>query len=194
MERADNLEEVILEARAMDDFFRVCSLTGMNPILSVHSSGFGASWATGFSIIKALAKKWGVLHKLGIKSGSDDVQSAARSVFGKEIGCYIWLNGASHTPYSPFTHFKTCGFIDESATDLTGCEYNLVAEYFYSQTKETGTYYSETIAQIAEMLEKGFKISVWESSSISGEEMVRLIGIGVTEFTVDNHISMGLDW
>lgn len=183
-----------LHVPTLDEYFRVCSLTGMNPIMSVHSSGFGMSWADGFAEIKRLAKKWNVLHKLGIKSGNGNIQSAARNVFGTNIDCYIFLSGQSHAPYDQLTIAKEAGFVDSSATDLSECEYKLVSEYFYTQTVPGATYYTETMASIATELARGFAISVAETDKISGAEMNRLIDAGVTEFTVDSHISMGLDW
>jgi hypothetical protein len=185
----------ILHVPTLEDYFRVCSLTGMNPILSVHGSGFGTSFADGFAAIKALAKKWNVLNKLGIKSGDSSIQSTARSVFDKDIDCYIFISGTSHAPYSQLGIAKAAGFVDSSATDLSECEYKLISEYFYSQTIGGATYYTETMASIAEGIQQGFLISVATTSpGISGPEMKRLIGVGVTEFTVDRHISMGLDW
>ena len=181
----------------LDDYFRICSLTGMAPILSVHSSGLGLTYAAGFAIIRAMAEKWNVLNKLGIKSGDWHVQSAAREVFGTDIDCYIFINGSTHEPNDNLTIAKNAGFVGSSATDLTGCEYKLIAEYYYSQTVSGATYYTGTIAAMAADYQAGFKLSV-ASTGVSGEsgaEMKRLITENhVTEFTVDNHISMGLDW
>ena len=146
-----------------------------------------------FSAIRALAKKWNVLQGIGIKSGNPNIFSCARGVFGTDAR-YIWINGQSHAPYNVFTQMKNAGFIDENATDLSGCAYDLASEYFYAQTISGATYYAETMAQIADLLAKGFKISVAETDAISGPEMERLIAAGVTEFTVDSFISMGLDW
>ena len=194
----------LLHIATLDDYFRVCSLTGMNPIFSLHSSAFGPSswgsvstkahWVTGFQKIRSLAVKWNVLDKIGIKAGSDTVMKAALEVFGNDIDCYIWLSGQSHDPYNIFSLSKSVGFVDSDATDLTGCEYTLKSEYFYTQTVEGASHYSATMTQIADLLSKGYIISVAETDAISGEEMRRLIGVGVTEFTVDSHISMGLYW
>lgn len=187
----------ILHVPTLEQYFRVCSLTGMTPILSIHSSPEGmfkdAEGTRHFSAIRALAKKWNVLQGIGIKSGNPNIFSCARGVFGTDAR-YIWINGQSHAPYNVFTQMKNAGFIDENATDLSGCAYDLASEYFYAQTISGATYYAETMAQIADLLAKGFKISVAETDAISGPEMERLIAAGVTEFTVDSFISMGLDW
>lgn len=186
----------ILHVPTLEDYFRVCSLTGMHPILSVHSSGFGGiSTQNNFEIIKNLAKKWRVLDKLSIKSGNTSIQSDARNVFGTDIDSYIFLSGQTHAPYNQLNIAKSCGFVEQDATDLSNCQYRLVSEYFYAQTVDTGTYYTETLASISECSSQGFIISIAETGNgISGPEMERLINLGVTEFTVDGHISMGLYW
>lgn len=185
----------ILHVPTIEEYFRVCSLTGMKPIFSIHPASMfkGSTGTAHFNTLKSLARKWGVLKGIGIKSGDDDVMSCAKSVFGTDAR-YIWISGQSHDPYGIWSLCKSVGFVAQDATDLTGCEYDLTSEYFYTQTIEGADHYTATMAQIADLYAKGFKISVAETDAISGAEMVRLIGIGVTEFTVDSHISMGLDW
>lgn len=184
----------VMHVPTLEDYFRCCSLTGMSPILSIHSASFGIGWNEGFAAIKELAKKWGVLHKLGIKSGSQTVHTAARQVFGTDIDCYIFLNGTGHAPNAPLATAKGAGFIKSTATDLSECLYKLKAEYYDIYTSPSGAYYEQTMSSINESLGQGFIISIAEYSTISGPEMERIIGLGATEFTVDHHISMGLDW
>lgn len=165
----------------IDDFFRICSMTGMSPIFSVHGtpqfyqSGDGVK---NFNAIRKLAEKWRVLDKLWIKSGDPNVQKASLSVFGTDIGGYIMIQGASST-WDIVNQASLCGF------DFS--KHKVVMEYFYSAITEE---------KIQNAIDSGFyAVSVATTDDgISGEEMTRLIELGVTEFTIDHHCSMGLNW
>lgn len=165
----------------IDDFFRICSMTGMSPIFSVHGtsqfyqSGDGV---VNFNAIRKLAEKWRVLDNLWIKSGDPNVQKASLSVFGTDIGGYIMIQGASST-WDIVNQANLCGF------DFS--KHKVVMEYFYSAITEE---------KIQNAIDGGFyAVSVATTGDgISGAEMTRLIELGVTEFTIDHHCSMGLDW
>ena len=82
---------------------------------------------------------------------------------------------------------KRSGLIDNNAISKKGSKYNVVVEYYYVAVTD---YKVETA------LNEGFPVSIAATNptGISGEEIKRLIKTGVTEFTVDWHCSMGLNW
>ena len=98
----------------LDDFFKLCAITGMHPMLSVHPSLSG-HWEN----IKAMAKKYGVLKKLIIKAGAS-YMSTPMPVLKNEIEGYIY-EYASATYSSAITAFDnllTNNNIDRSKVKL----------------------------------------------------------------------------
>ena len=81
---------------------------------------------------------------------------------------------------------KRCGFVAADAVSAAESEYPLVMEYFYA---------AATDGKILLAEREGFPVSIATTGKgISGPEQERLIGMGVTEFTIDHHCSMGLNW
>lgn len=172
---------------AIEEFFEICARYEMAPVLSVHAySGFrDEEGEAHFSAIRDAAERCGVLDRLRIKSGSAAVQYAARRVFGKDIGGYILLQGQNST-WDPLEMAKRCGFVAADAVSAAESEYPLVMEYFYA---------AATDGKILLAEREGFPVSIATTGKgISGPEQERLIGMGVTEFTIDHHCSMGLNW
>jgi len=63
---------------------------------------------------------------------------------------------------------------------------NVVIEFFGSAATEK---------KIVTAKNEGFLVSIAAMrGGVSGPQMMRLIDLGVTEFTLDHHLSMGLDW
>ena len=78
------------------------------------------------------------------------------------------------------------GFVDESgAVDFE--RYNLGVEYFQQA--------SNLDTKIEKAKAGGFtRISLYGGLGISGQEFTRFINLGVKEFSIDYHCSMGLIW
>lgn len=180
----------------LDEFFRICSLTGMEPVLSVHNnSGFytqsSGNYActreqalTRWQNIKDLATKWNVRDKLWIKGGSD-IQRFARTTFEHEIAGYILLQGIGSS-WDMLDQAKYLGFVGNDATSITESTYTVRAEFF-----NTAPNLEDKIEQA---VAEGFPINIASDTTINGEDMTYLIGLGVTEFTLDRHCSIGLCW
>ena len=171
----------------LDEFFEICSLYQMSPVLSVHWSPefIGEEGVKRFTCIRELAKKHGVLGKLSIKSSGSDVLQAALAVFGHDIDGYIILEPINEFR-NPIVFARQSGFISQNEDNLARCDYKLTLEFFRSRVLKN---------EVKKALENGFIVSVATvSPGIDGPELERLIDMGVTEFTIDHHCSMGLNW
>ena len=171
----------------LEQFFSVCSQYGMAPVLSIHSGldWWGDKGIARFACIRELAEKAGVLDQLRIKTGSYEVQRAARIVFDHDIAGYILLQGQSSV-WDPLYVAKESGFVAFDATSMDESDYFVVMEYFYA---------AATDEKIRLALDEGFPVSIATTGNgISGPELERLINMGITEFSIDHHCSMGLNW
>lgn len=176
-----------MKVPTLEEFFAICARYDMAPVLSVHSTSMfkGSEGKANFAVIRSLAEQYGVLGKLRIKSGSSTVQTAARSIFGKDIGGYILIQG-QNSMWDPLNVAKKCGFVADDAESIAESDYWVVMEYFYA---------AATDEKIMLARNEGFPVSIATTDSgISGPEQERLMGLGVTEFTIDHHCSMGLNW
>ncbi len=171
----------------LDQFFAVCAQYGMSPVLSVHSSSdfWGQKGIDHFTYIRKMAEKNGVLRQLRVKSGNYKIQKAALRVFGHDIAGYILIQGQKST-WDPLEVAKMAGLVSNGKNSIKDSNYNVVMEYFYA---------AATDAKIQHAMKQGFPVSIATTGpGISGPELERLITMGVTEFTVDHHCSMGLNW
>lgn len=157
----------------LDEFFRICAKYDMDPIFSVHPDLTRDQWL----YVKDLLVKHGLLHKFWVKTGRPSTQRITAEVFDDDIAGYIMIQGQSST-WDPLTQAKSCGF------DLN--RHKVIMEYFYAAI---------TPEKILTAKTEGFKISVATTGEgISGKEIRRLQSLGVTEFTIDHHCSMNLNW
>ena len=171
----------------LDEFFSTCAQYGMAPVLTIHSSSdwWGEKGIAHFTYIREMAEKYGILAKLRIKSGNNDVQRTARTVFDHDIAGYILLQAQTST-WDPLRIAKRSGFVASDAASMDESDYFVVMEYFYA---------AATDEKIRLAMEEGFPVSIATTGSgISGPELERLMDLGVTEFTIDHHCSMGLNW
>ena len=157
----------------LEDFFILCEKTGMYPMFSVHPNFTREQWLE----IKDMLIKHGLLSKLGVKSGGDELNflSDIYSVFGTEIDEYIWFVENWKDEY--IDKILSLG-IDNKATKLV---FELRRELY---TKE--------IAK--KIRNNGLTASAWDVSYTDSEKYRELMSYGVTEFTEDVHCSMGLNW
>lgn len=157
----------------MEDFFRSCSMTGMQPIFSVHPALTREEWL----YTRALLEKYRLLEHFWIKMNSPEATRIAVDVFGDDIAGYILIQGAVQD-WSMAQRAAECG--------LDRVKHNVVAEFFlHTITKE----------KIQRARAEGFPVSIAAmKGGASGVYMQELIDLGVSEFTLDHHCSMGLDW
>jgi len=157
----------------MEDFFRVCSMTGMQPIFSVHPNLTREQWIT----VRELLEKYRLLEHFWVKSGTPATQNICAEVFDDRIAGYILIQGAA-LDWDPLERMTECG-LDKN-------RHNIVIEFFnFAATEE----------KIRRAREEGFPVSVaCMKGGTSGVLMKQMIDLGVSEFTLDHHCSMGLDW
>lgn len=153
----------------LEDFFKTCARSGMHPMLSVHPSLSG-HWEN----IKAMAKRYGVLHHLNIKSDPTSIE-VPMSVLLDDIESYT---------------------IDTSDANAYVSRFNsLVSTYGITNAKKVieFNYTIITDALISEALEAGYSVGCFNYGS-DLTKVTTLIEKGVTEFTEDYNASVGLNW
>ena len=161
----------------LDEFFRICSMTGMQPIFSVHPALTKEQW----EYVRDLLEKYRLLDQFWIKQSDPVKIKPAVEVFDDKIAGYILIQ-AVRDDWDPAERAIECG-IDKN-------RHNIVIEYFYIKSTE-----DVIDAKIKRAREEGFNVSVAAMrGGTSGIAMRKLIDLGVSEFTLDHHCSMGLDW
>lgn len=155
----------------LDEFFYLCSKTGMRPIFSTHPSPTDEQWQT----IKSLLIKYRLMNKLIIKAFDISVLEKAYSVLGNIRGFIYDVNGADASAY--------CKSLNES----TLSNYNGEIGIEYMASNITQTVVETTLAA-------GYFVSVWSVGNVPSERYEELIRWGVSEFTDDYNCSNGLNW
>ena len=157
----------------MDEYFRVCSMTGMQPIFSVHPELTKEQWL----YVKDLLIKYRLLEHFWVKSGTVSTQKVCNEVFGTEIAGRILIQGAAKD-WDPAELTREM--------ELDPKKNNVVIEFFG---------FAATEKKIITARNEGFLVSIAAMcGGVSGPHMMKLIDMGVSEFTLDHHLSMGLDW
>lgn len=161
----------------MDEFFRVCSMTGMQPIFSVHPCLTQDQW----KYVREKLVKYRLLDQFRVKLGDPDGVRDAEAVLHDDIAGYIVIQG-SKTDWDPLERVKECG--------LDPKKHRIVIEFFYIPSTE-----DKIDEKIRVAREEGFDVSLaLMTGGTTGPTMQKLIDMGVSEFTLDHHCSMGLDW
>jgi hypothetical protein len=157
----------------MEEYFRICSSTGMQPIFSVHPAMTREEWL----YVRQLLIKYRLLEHFRVKSNQIQTHKLCLEIFGEEIAGYILIYGPKDHD-DPQTLCEKIGF-DRS-------RHEVVVEYFEHLV---------TDEKIKTAREQGFYVSIAAmKGGISGFRMQELIDLGVSEFTLDHHCSMGLSW
>jgi len=156
----------------LEDFFSLCARTGMNPMFSTHPGLSEENWKR----VREMLERLGILKKFHIKSFGYGVLQNAYKVFGSDIDGYTWDND----DVDEETIKKYEAFRDSmSAPCRLGIEIQ-----FKNYTEEK-----------AKMIrDAGFFAAAWNIARRDYDEYERLFKMGVTEFTEDNHCSMGLNY
>jgi hypothetical protein len=161
----------------MDEYFKICSSTGMQPIFSVHPALTKEEWMR----VRELLIKYRLLEHFWVKSNQAITHKTCLEVFGTDIAGYILIQGILHgvrDTWDPAEMAKDIGL------DIK--RHNVVMEYFFSLVTEE---------KIKTAKDEGFNVSIAAMrGGVSGPCMQHLIDLGVTEFTLDHHCSMGLSW
>lgn len=158
----------------LDDFFKLCAVTGMHPMLSVHPSLDG-HWDN----IKAMADKYGLLDKLNIK-GSDSYIAYPMSVLGNDIESYTY-------DYSSMTASTAISYFGARLRN-----YNIDSEKVRLIIENMGsTPYTQ--ADVDAIKDAGYLVSRANYDKNS-TELTDCIDMGVTWFTDDFTPFVGLNW
>ena len=162
-----------MKVPTMEEYFRICSMTGMQPIFSVHPELTKEQWL----YVRDLLIKYRLLDQFWVKCGRLNTQKLCADIFGTDIAGHIFILGAKNK-------WDPADLARESGLDLN--RHNIVVEYFNHAVTEE---------KIINAKNEGFKVSIAAmGGGASGPHMRNLIDLGVSEFTVDHHCSMGLDW
>ena len=157
----------------LEEYFFMCSMTGMQPIFSVHPALTREQWLH----IKELLIKYRLLEHFWVKSHQIQTHRICNEVFGTEIAGRIVIQPA-RLDWDPAEMVREME-LDPKAD-------NVVIEFFASAATEK---------KIKTARQEGFPVSIAAMrGGISGVHMKRLIDLGVSEFTLDHHCSMGLCW
>ena len=157
----------------MEEFFRICSNTGMQPTFSVHPPLSRDEWL----YVRQLLIKYRLLEHFRVKSHEQETLQLCREIFDDEIAGYIIIQGAK-------MDWRIDDFAKEAGLDQK--RHKIVAEFFHHRG---------TDERIKETLADGYPVSIAAMlGGISGQRMQELIDLGVSEFTLDHHCSMGLSW
>ena len=154
----------------VDEFFNLCSHTGIEPMFSTHPDLTKSQWQN----VKTMLKKHGILNKFHIKSFNDSALATAFSVFGDEIASYT-LDVASGVSYQTAI----------SSMNDVGISGNVKQVIEYDEDEITRPYVDAT-------LNAGYSCAVWNVFNISGARYKELLEMGVTIFTDDYNCSNGL--
>ena len=155
----------------LEEFFDFCMKTGMRPMFSTHPGLSREKWLD----VKEMLSRRGLLSSFHVKSFEQRILARAYSVFGTEIDGYTF-------DCNTLNDELIAGLLS-IGIDNTKCR--LVYEHPFN-------YYTEEGAK--KILDAGLSASAYSVKVRSADEYERLIRWGVTEFTEDNHCSMGLNW
>lgn len=158
----------------LEDFFRVCSSTGMIPMLSVHPALTVSEWQE----IRTIAQRYRVLNKLDVKlRQGDDYVDPAIQALGNDILRYS-IYVSSETEYQwALNKLNSLGSIGKQTPAI---------EMLYKLA-------SREKANL--IISNGFTCSVFDGTrKLTGERSRQWIFWGVTEITSNYNHSYGLNW
>ena len=151
----------------LEEYFAICAKTGMKPMFSAHP---GCLKDSGWQKVKELVRQYGLTEQLHVKSARIAVLEKAFEYFGDKIDGYTLNNEAPE---------------ELAASKLAGANCRLVVEW-------QARYYTEEA--VKHILEMGYSVAAYNLPRCDMSVYQELISWGVTEFTEDHHISMGLNW
>ena len=155
----------------LDDFFKLCSKTGMRPMFSTHPPLTKKQWQQ----VKAMLQKYNLLSHFHVKGGIKELKGAFE-VLGNDIDGYT-VDEQQLLP-DTIDNMKAIGF------DTSKCR-GVIEIRQRNITPEV----------VAKIKEAGFFAAAWDMPHCCNfEEYDRLIEMGVSEFTEDYHCSMGLNY
>lgn len=181
----------------LDDFFLFCSMTGIQPMFSMHPR-FGIQTTETLTSLKNLVNKHGLLDRLIIKMPlvvDDGVYTLSNfttiyNVFGDDVFAYeVDAVDGMENPESVIAMLQNVS---------SGVKTKLVIEYWITQL-----YADSSLANAVLSAGFGLSCAITTHTDISGdtittgftsEDVKQLVAMGVTEFTEQYNTSNGLYW
>ncbi len=155
----------------VEEFFDVCQRTGMKPMFSTHPGLSVKQWEN----VKQMLKKRQLLADFHIKSFELENLLVAYSVFGNEIDGYTWDN----------EEWEDCKIQELLSLGIDTSKCRAGIELLQ------GSFDEKVIQKI---INAGFFAGAFGLGINDSETYKKLISYGVTEFSEDQHCSMGLNW
>lgn len=159
----------------LKDFLMICAKTGIHPMLSIHPNWTESEWLE----IKAMTDKLSLTEKLNLKfAGGENFFGTTYPVFGDEIESYaIDVSTSRDAAESMASLIETLGI------DLSKVRVGI--EYFGGVI---------TTAKVNNAIANGMFAAMVMDGAITSEDYEYWMEHGVSEFTDDNHTSVGLNW
>lgn len=159
----------------LEDFFRICSRTGMNPMLSVHPG----RTVSEYEEIKAMAIRNGVLDRLELKPLCGEQTCATlKTVFGNNIKS-VYFQIGNKTATEGLAYIANYD-VDRTMVDV-GVTINLVSKPSF------------TASDAQPYIETGYTVVLYHPS-LTGEQFKYWMDNGVHQFTDNSNFSNGLNW
>ena len=185
-----------LKGMKLDDYFEFLSKTGMSPRFSMHPS-VGINTTENLTALKKLVNTYGLLSKLTILVNNID---QVFPVFGNDIAGYCFGNATGSSwdgDKRVDSGFEAALAAKEKHGITTEISCGLWSDSLFSDRDKA----KEFVGQIRVA---GFSAGVFEYTHIGidgtshsqlwSEDLRWLASIGVTEFTINYHTSVGLNW
>ena len=158
----------------LDDFFSICSVTGVHPVFSVHPGNiFTANSCAGLKELRAMLEKYNLLDKFVIKLSS--LNSKYVDILGGDIEAYNLIANDS-------TFERKLETLKNSNIACRKCI--------------EGAFGELTADRVKMATDAGVSVGVWRFGNKSADNQIikEFIDIGVSEFTVSMNNSFGLNW
>lgn len=158
----------------LEDFFSICSMTGVHPVFSVHPGNiFTANSCAGLKELRVMLDKYNLLDKFVIKLSFLNPK-------------YVDILGGDIEAYNLIANDST---FDSKLEALTKC--NLSCRKCIE-----GAFDELTRDRVKRATESGVSVGVWQLGNNSADNQIikEYIDLGVSEFTVNMNNSFGLNW
>ena len=158
----------------LDDFFSICSTTGVHPVFSVHPGNiFMDNSCAGLKEMRSMLEHYNLLDKFVIKLSS--LNPNYLDILGSDIEAYNLFvdNSTFESKLKVWESYNvSCRKCLEGAVDVF------------------------TTERVKKATDAGVSVSAWcyNNNSEDNQIIKGLIDIGVSEFTVSKNNSFGLNW
>ena len=175
--KKDKFRNVYKDLRipTLEEFFAICSRTGMNPVFSTHPALTTEQW----TCVRELASNYGLLDKLTIKAFSNSILKSAFAVLGKDILGYTKDINSVNNIEDQISEFKNV-FNNDISGILAAIEIKA----------------ADMTQSVANTLKaNGIVPSIWNVYNFyDSHQLKEFLSYGVQIITDDNNCNAGLNW